>query len=111
MRALARLVALLGAVGVAWILFGQGPKDVVLVYDVSAAPGATSLEVELRRGPELVRRAEFRVAGTERVRHELKLPAGEYEIAWRVSSPDGERHGRRPLEVREDGTIVLPLGR
>lgn len=112
MRALARAVALAGALGGGFFLLSDGPKDVVLVYDVSAAPGATALEVEVRRGGELARRAEFRLAPEERqVSHPLRLPAGEYALAWRVASPAGGRQGERPLEIREAGTVVLPLAR
>lgn len=113
MRAAARLVAVLGAVGVAYVLLSGGPKDVVLVYDVSGAPDATALEVEVRRGDDLVRRAEFRLAGRGdcRVRHELRLPAGDYALVWRTAAPGGGRGGEQPLVVAEDGTIVLALGR
>jgi hypothetical protein len=108
-KRLARLLALVGALAVGFVLFGRGSKDVVLVYDVG--PDATELEVALRRGGEVVRRAEFRRHDTEPVRHALRLPEGDYQLAWRVVSPAGARAGERALEVRESGTIVLPIGR
>jgi hypothetical protein len=108
-KRLARLVALVGALAVGWALFGRGSKDVVLVYDV--APDATSLEVALRRDGEIVRRAEFRRRGGEPLRHALRIPEGSYELDWRVVTPAGARAGERSLEVREAGTIVLPIGR
>lgn len=115
MKALARLVAVLGAVAVGWVLFGEGPKDVELVYELPSAPGPTSLEIRIRRGEETVRRAELRLPPGDgrrtQVRHRVRLPAGSYELAWRRHDPGaGEAaHGTRPLAVREDGTVVLAL--
>jgi hypothetical protein len=109
-RALARLVALLGALAVGWFLFSRAPRDVVLVYDV-AVPGASALEVDLRRGDALVRHAEFQLHGGGEIRHHVRLPQGEYALAWRIDAPGGARTGERPIEVTEAGTIILPLGR
>ncbi len=111
LKHLARLVAVVGAVAVAWILFGGGPKDVVLVYEVPA--DATALRVEIRRGREIVRRAEFRLApgasGPVQVRHEAQLPQGTHEVAWGLDEPGGERRGARSVSIHEDGTIALSL--
>jgi hypothetical protein len=105
-------VALLGAVAVGLFLVSASPKDVVLVYDLAGAPDATVLEVELRRGAELVRRAEFRVTDPGRqIRHELRLPKGQYALSWRAGSPAGSLAGERVVDVVEEGTIVLPVGR
>lgn len=112
MRRLGRLVVLAAALGTGWLLFGTGPRDVVLVYDLGAAPEATGLEVELRRGGEVVRRAEFRVPRDgAAIRHPVKLPDGDYALGWRVRGPGPERAGERTLVVSEAGTIVLALGR
>lgn len=110
-RPLARLVILGGALLVGWILLRGGPKDVVLVYDLAATPGATALEVDLRRGAASLRRAEFRFArgAPGQVRHEVKLPEGAYVIAFRVERPGGPVSGERSLSVTEDGTVVLSL--
>jgi hypothetical protein len=108
-RPLARLLLLVGAVGVGALLFRAAPRQLELVYDLGRTPGATSVEVEIRRGGELVRRAELRADGPQ-VRHAVRLPDGEYVIAFRVASPAGSVAGERALEVREAGTIVLPLG-
>jgi hypothetical protein len=107
----ARAVALLAALGAGFLLFGARGKEVVLVYDLSAAPEATGLEVEIRREATLVRRAAFRVAGGEQVRHVVKLREGEYALAWRLTGPEGGGAGERPLSIEEEGTIVLPLSR
>lgn len=109
MKAVARLVALAGAIGIGWFLLSGSTRELVLVYDLGGAP-ATSLEVEIRRGGELVRRAELGARGGAQLRHPVRLPDGDYVLAWRIGGPDGSRSGERPLEVREDGTVVLPLG-
>lgn len=112
MRYLARLVALLGAVGVALFLLKGGPQDVVLEYELGAVPDAIRLEVDLRRGAEVVRHAEFRLPGVGEtlVRHAVRLPRGAYTLAWRLVTRDGAVAGERPLEIEEEGTIVLSLG-
>jgi hypothetical protein len=109
MRRGTRLVLLVAALGAGFFLFDAGGEDVVLVYDLAAAPETSGLEVEIRRGDALVRRAAFRVGPGERVRHRVKLPKGEYALAWRVSGPRGGGSGRRQIVVEEAGTIVLPL--
>lgn len=111
MKALARLVAVLGAVGIGLFLFRAAPREVVLVYDLSRAPGSTSVAVELRQGGEVVRRAELSVpAAATQVRHHVQLPDGDYALEYRVATSAGTLQGRRPLTVGESGTIVLPLG-
>lgn len=114
MRLLARLVVVLGAVAVAWTLFGEGPRTVTLVYELPPVARGTTLEIEIRRGGETVRRAEFRLAagpdGRRQVRHEVRLAEGDYDLAWRLALPDGGSHGVRSVSVREDGTLVFSLG-
>ncbi len=111
MRPLARLVAVVGAVLVGWLLWQHAPRDVTLVYAVGA-PDATALEVDLRRGAELVRHAEFTLHGGGEVRHAVRLPDGEYGLVYRIRTPEGTRTGERSVDVSSDaGTIVLPLAR
>ncbi len=111
MKQAARAVAILGAVAVAWLLFGRAPRDVTLVYDLSAVPDARGLEVEVVRGGEVLRHAEFRLAGRAGpIEHEVKLPDGDYLLRGRIDVPGGGRPFEKPLEVHESGTIVLPLG-
>jgi hypothetical protein len=108
-RALARAVALAGAIGLGYFLFSASPRDVVLVYDVGGEPA--TLDVEIRRGGDVVRRAELSARAGGQLRHPVRLPEGDYVLAWWLAGPGGSRSGERPLEVREDGTVVLPLGR
>jgi hypothetical protein len=111
-KLLARVVGIAGAVAVAWMLLGGGPRDVVVVYDVSAVPDASALEVDVVRGGEVLRRAEFRLAGREgRVSQALRLPDGAYVLRGRIDRPGGATPWERPLEVHEGGTVVLALGR
>jgi hypothetical protein len=106
----ARLVALIGAAGFGWFLLGARPHDVVLVYDVSAAPDATAVEVDLRFAGALVRHARILLRSGEQARHPVRLRDGSYELAWRLERPTGPVTGERTLEVNADQTIVLPLG-
>lgn len=111
MKALGRLLLVLAAVGGGLLLFQASPRQLDLVYDLARSPGATSLEVEIRRGPDLVRRAELRVPrGGGPVHHPLRLPDGDYQLAFRIATPAGPVLLARRLEVREAGTVVLPLG-
>jgi hypothetical protein len=110
-KPLARLIALGGAVAIGLLVFRAAPRQVELVYDVSRSPGAASVEVELRRAGELVRRAELAVPASGQVHHRLELPDGAYELAWQVSGAAGSVSGVKPIEVHEAGTIVLALGR
>lgn len=111
MRALARLVLLLGALGGGLLLYRASPRQLDLVYDLGRRSGATGLEVEVRRGPELLRRAELRIPpGGGPVHHAVRLPDGDYELAFRIATPAGPVSLSRSLEVREAGTVVLPLG-
>ncbi|HEU4382482.1 MAG TPA: hypothetical protein VFR85_03175 [Anaeromyxobacteraceae bacterium] len=108
MKALARVVLILGAVGVGFLLFRAAPREVTLVYGLPAGATARSLSVEIRRSGEVLRRAEIHVpAGAREVRHPVRLPDGDYLAVVR----DGTGVFERPVTVSEAGTIVLPLGR
>jgi hypothetical protein len=108
----ARVVAILAALGAGYFLLGAGPEDVTLVYDLAGASGARALEVELRRDGTTVRRAEFRFASGApgQVTHPVKLPRGDYVLAWRLDAPAGPVRGDRAVTVDDGGTIVLSLG-
>ena len=111
MKRAARLVALVGVLAVGWLLFGGRTRDVMLVYDASAVPDATAVEVDLRQGGSFVRHARILVHPGEQARHPVRLRDGAYELAWRVERPSGALTGERTIEVNSDQTIVLPLGR
>lgn len=110
MKPIARLVAVLGAVGIGMFLFRSAPRDVRLVYDVSGVPGARDLRVDLRRGDELVRHAEFRVGhGELQPQHAVRLPDGDYTLQIAVDARGRNLRVTRPLEVRESETVVVPI--
>jgi hypothetical protein len=98
-------------VGVGWVLLDTRPRDVVLVYDVRSVPDATALDVEIRSGGELVRRARLRIDPGRQALHPTRLREGTYVLAWRLERPDGAVTGEREIVVEDEGTIVLPLGR
>ena len=112
MKGAARLVLLAGAVAVGLLLWRSSPRDVVLVYAVEDATART-LEVEVARGAEVLRRSEFRLAagGPRQVRHEVRLPDGEYVLHLTVRGGDGAaRRLDRTITVTESGSIVVPIG-
>jgi hypothetical protein len=107
----ARLVLLLGAVGVGLVLFRASPRDVVLVYGLGDAE-VRALEIEIVRDGAVLRRAELRPgagpAGT--VRHPVRLPDGDYLLRVRVAPRAGEAwRAERPITVSESSTVVVPL--
>jgi len=113
LRAFPRLLLLLGAAAIGIYLLRAPPREVTLVYGLPDPASVTSLEVEIRRGREPVRRAEFRFArgAPPQLRHEVRLPDGDYEVTVRLSSATGPaRAVTRPVTVAEAGAIVLPLG-
>jgi hypothetical protein len=106
MKQLARLVFLAGAVAIGLYLFRASPRDVTLVYAVD--PPVPALEVDIVRGSETVRRAVFSFGASPpaQVRHEVKLPDGDYLLRLRLG---GERRVEKPITVTESGTIVVPV--
>jgi hypothetical protein len=106
----ARLVAILGAAALGFFLFRSSPHQVTLVYDLPSPGGARSLEVVIRKGDEVVRRASFPTPGAQ-VRHAVRLTSGSYRIDYRLEEPSGPVEGERDVTVSEAETIVLPLGR
>lgn len=109
MRKAAALLALAGAVALGVFFFRSSARDVVLVYDLTGAP-AGPLEVVIRKGDQVVRRAIFPAPG-QQVRHAVRLTDGQYRVAYALAGPSGKREGRKDLVVTEDQTIVLPLAR
>jgi hypothetical protein len=108
-RSAARLLAVLGALGVGLFLYRSAPRDVVLVYDLSRLSGTRSLEVVLRRGHEVIRRAAF-PSPAGQVRHAVRLGDGEYQLEYRLEGPSGPIQGSRTITVAGAQTIALPLG-
>lgn len=111
MKAVSRLVFLAGAVAIALFLFKAGPRDVTLVYGLEGIQ-ARALEVDIDRGAETVRHAEFRFdAGVPpTVSHRVRLTDGEYVVHVTIANGATARQLARPITVTESGTIVIPLG-
>ncbi len=111
MKALARVLFLAGAVAIGLFLFRAAPRDVTLVYGLRGTH-ARSLEVDVERGGETIRRAEFWFSsGTPAsVRHHLRLTDGQYELHLVVGGESGPRSLERSIDITESGTIVIPLG-
>ncbi len=108
MKALSRVLLVLGAVGIGALLFRAAPREVTLVYGLPPGLSTPALVVEIRRGDEVLRRAEIRVpAGAREVHHPVRLPDGDYLVVVRAGTATFER----PVTISESGTIVLPLGR
>ncbi len=110
MRFAARLVAILGAVAVGWLLFHASPRDVVLVYDLQGLAGVRSLEVVIRKDREVMRRATF-PSPAPQIRHAVRLTDGAYRVDYRLDGQSGPIEGERDITVAGSQTIVLPLAR
>ncbi len=102
-----------GAVAIGLFLFRASPREVTLVYPLAGAPAeARRLEVEVRRGDEVMRRAEFPLPAVRppTVSHAIRLPDGAYGLRAVFSGGPGEaRVVLREFTVSEAGAIVLPL--
>jgi len=109
-----RLLLLLGFAAIGLFFLGRMPRDVTLVYDLEEPEAVRAVEVDVRRGVEPLRHAEYRfpVGAPRQVRHEVRLPDGTYEVVLRVSRVDGSaRQSLVPLVVSEGGPIVLSIRR
>ena len=109
MKLAARLVFLAGAVGIGFLLFGTGPREVTLVYGVADGRVRT-VEVVIARGDEVLRRAELRVAGDRPPSQRVRLPDGDYRLRIDLLGDGPARHVEKSITVAESGTLVIPLG-
>ena len=109
-QGLVRLLFLAGAVGIGLFLLRAAPRDVTLLYAVGGSRGR-ALEVDIEKGGESIRRAEFRLAdGTPaQVSHRLRLTDGEYVLRLTLMVGGASRRVDRPITVSESGTIVIPI--
>jgi hypothetical protein len=107
-----RLLLLLG-VGAIGLFFLRGmPRSVTLVYDLEDAPAIRTLEVDIRNPDGALRHAEYRFpdGAPRQVRHDVKLPDGDYEVSVRVAGPAGPvRKTVRIVTVSESGPVVLAI--
>ena len=111
MKALSRLVFVAGAVAIGSFLLRAMPRDVTLVYGLEGV-AAHALEVDIDRGGETLRHAEFRFGSGAPpvVSHRVRLADGDYVVNVTVATGTTARHVARPITVSESGTIVIPLG-
>lgn len=108
-----RLFLLLGFGALGLFVLREVPRSVALVYALDDAPAVRRVEVEVRRGTAVIRQAEFRFpsGAPSQIRHDVKLPDGDYGVAVRVWDATGApRLTLRPITVAESGSIVLPIG-
>jgi len=105
----ARLVFLAGALAIGLWYFRAAPRDVTLVYALGDG-GAREVDVDIRKGGETVRHAEFRAPRAGQVRHEVRLTDGDYDVRVRIAGDGPPRVVDRAITVSESGTIVLPVG-
>jgi len=111
-KPLARLVLFLGAAALGLFLLQAAPRQVTLVYGLPDPAAITGVDVDVRRGSEILRRAEFRFpsGAPSQVRHEVRLSDGEYAVAVRLSRRDGAALVLdRAFTVTGGGPVVLPL--
>jgi hypothetical protein len=108
-----RLLLLLGFGALGLFVLREVPRSVTLVYAMDDPPAVRKVEVEVRRGTAVIRQAEFRFpsGAPSQIRHDVKLPDGQYRVAVRVWNDTGApRLTLRPVTVAESGTIVVPIG-
>jgi hypothetical protein len=111
-RNLARLLLVLGLAALGLLAFQGTPRDVILVYALPDPGRVTSLEVDLSRDDAALRHAELRFpdGASAQVRHEVRLPDGEYRVVLRLAGPSGtSRRVTLPLTVSGSGPVVLPV--
>jgi hypothetical protein len=101
----------MGAVAIGLFLFRAVPHDVTLVYGLAGAE-ARSLEVEVVRDGETLRRAEFRFdrGAPPAVTHRVRLTDGDYVVRLTIGAGPSARRVERSIHVSETATIVIPLG-
>lgn len=112
MKGTLRLVLLLGFAAVGLYFVRGMPRDVTLVYDLEESTAVRSIEVDVRRGDGAVRHAEYRFPGgaPTQIRHDVKLPDGNYEVVVRVVRATGTPvRSVFPVVVDEAGPVLLPI--
>ena len=114
MKGALRLLLLLGFAAIGLFFLGRMPRDVTLVYDLEEPEAVRAVEVDVRRGVEPLRHAEYRFpdGAPQQIRHDVKLPDGTYDVALRVSRAErGTRRTVLPVVVSESGPVVLSIRR
>ncbi len=115
-RALLRRAPLLvvGAL-LAWMLLGDRPREVTLVYDLPDEPAPTRVEVRIAAPdgtvPALLAWGDGTGPAEDRRAHAAHLADGPHRLEARLTLPDGStRTISRELAIaRDDERIVLHL--
>ncbi len=110
MKGVVKLLFLAGAAGIGLFLLRSAPRDVTLVYAVGGS-GGQALEVDIDKGGEAIRRAEFHLAdgAPSQVSHQVRLTDGEYVLHLTLKVDGASRRMERSISVSESGTIVIPI--
>jgi hypothetical protein len=109
---LARVLLVLGLAALGVHFFRGSPREVTLVYALPEPARVSALEVEILREDAALRHAEFRFpsGAPAQVRHEVRLPDGDYRLSLRLADPSGApRRVTLSLTVSGSGPVVLPV--
>ena len=90
---------------------GGGPRDVEIVVDLDAVPGVRSVEIELRRGKQVVAHTERNVEDGLGGPVRLRGPAvKDGEVRVMIDTEAGLRRIRRPLTAAGGSEVVIRAG-
>jgi hypothetical protein len=107
-----RLLLVVGVAAIGIFFVRSLPRDVTLVYALDAPPTVRAIEVEVRRGSDVLRHAEYRFPGgaPAQVSQPVRLPDGAYDLSVRVSREGATpRRVILPLTVSESGPVVFAV--
>lgn len=112
-KLLARLVLVAGVALVGAHLFATMPRQVDIRYRVGADhDGVTDARFAYTSGGEEMEGVAFHYAygAPAVVRHQVRLPPGDYGVVASLSGPGVDRSVKAKLEVPADGIVRIDLG-